>query len=75
MVTFYQRENSIQITTDSDTMVFPKGALMAIASEDSEIVNLRLMASRQNVITFKYTDSEIKGADAVETAKLVSELL
>lgn len=75
MVSFRERENSVEITTDSDKMLFPKGKLSAIASEDSNIVNLRLMASRQNIITFRYEDSEIKGADAMETAKLVSELL
>lgn len=39
---------------DDDIVVFPTNSILLIANDDSDIINVRLKASRKNVLTFEY---------------------
>ena len=45
--------NSVQFTDDKKMCVFPLGQIILIANDESNTINVRLKASRKNVLTLK----------------------
>lgn len=75
-ITFSVLDNGVEIKTEDKTMLFPKGRLAAIAHKgDNQSVDLRLMASRKNVISFRYDKCNMAKADAEKTAEAIGEIL
>lgn len=55
MVTISVLNNSVEVGDGKVTMLFPKGRLNAIAHKgDDQSVDLRLMGSRKNIMSFRY---------------------
>ena len=76
MVTISVLNNSVEVGDGKVTMLFPKGRLNAIAHKgDNQSVDLRLMASRKNVISFRYDKCNMAKADAEKTAEAIGEIL
>ena len=76
MVTITSLTNGVEINDGVKTMLFPKGRLAAIAHKgDNQSVDLRLMASRKNVISFRYDNCNMAESDAEETAEAIGEIL
>ena len=76
MVTITSLTNGLEINDGKVTMLFPKGRLSAIAHKgDNQSVDLRLMASRKNVISFRYDNCNMAKADAEKTAEAIGEIL
>ena len=76
MVTISVLNNSVEVDDGKVTMLFPKGRLNAIAHKgDNQSVDLRLMASRKNVISFRYDKCNMAKADAEKTAEAIGEIL
>lgn len=75
-VTLSILENGVEIKTEDKTMLFPKGRLAAIAHQgDNQSVDLRLMASRKNVLSFRYDKCNMASTDAEKTAEAIGEIL
>ena len=56
-VSFTASENSVVIKIGDVTMVYPKGALTLHADESkTDSIELRLTASRKNILSFNYKD-------------------
>ena len=76
MVTISVLNNSVEVDDGKVTMLFPKGRLNAIAHKGAgQSVDLRLMASRKNVISFRYDKCNMAKEDAEETAEAIGEIL
>lgn len=76
MVTITSLTNGVEISDGVKTMLFPKGRLNAIAHKgDNQSVDLRLMASRKNVMSFRYDKCNMAKADAEKTAEAIGEIL
>lgn len=76
MVTITSLTNGVEISDGVKTMLFPKGRLAAIAHKgDNQSVDLRLMGSRKNVISFKYDKCNMAESDAEATAEAIGEIL
>ena len=76
MVTITSLTNGVEISDGVKTMLFPKGRLAAIAHKgDNQSVDLRLMASRKNVISFRYDKCNMAKEDAEKTAEAIGEIL
>lgn len=70
--------NSVVISDgdENKTIQFPKGKLSAIAHKgDNQSVDLRLMASRKNILSFRYDQCNMAESDAEETAAAIGEIL
>ena len=56
-VSFTASENSVVIKIGDVTMVFPKGTLSLHADESkTDSIEVRLTASRKNILSFNYKD-------------------
>ena len=56
-VSFTASENSVVIKIGDVTMVYPKGALTLHADEsNTDSIEVRLTASRKNILSFNYKD-------------------
>ena len=56
-VSFTASENSVVIKMGDVTMVYPKGALTLHADEsNTDSIEVRLTASRKNILSFNYKD-------------------
>ena len=76
MVTITSLTNGVEINDGKVTMLFPKGRLCAIAHKGAgQSVDLRLMASRKNVLSFRYDKCNMAKADAEKTAEAIGEIL
>lgn len=76
MVTISVLNNSVEVGDGKVTMLFPKGRLSAIAHKgDNQSVDLRLMASRKNILSFRYDKCNMAKADAEKTAEAIGEIL
>lgn len=53
-VSFTASENSVVIKIGDVTMVYPKGTLILHSNTDS--IEIRLTASRKNILSFNYKD-------------------
>ena len=57
-VSFTASENSVVIKIGDVTMVYPKGTLTLHADESkTDSIEVRLTASRKNILSFNYKDS------------------
>lgn len=76
MITITEQTNGVLIADGQKSMLFPKGVLSAHGnSGDNQSVDLRLMASRKNIISFPYDDCNLAESDAEETAEAIGEIL
>ena len=76
MVTITSLTNGVEISDGVKTMLFPLQRLSAIAHQgDNQTVDLRLMGSRKNVISFRYDKCNMAKADAEKTAEAIGEIL
>ena len=68
--------NSIIFNKDDIKYVYPINTIMLIANDNSDVINVRLRASRKNVLTFSYKDVENLSAssanDMLEQISLLS---
>ena len=56
-VSFTESENSVVIKIGDVTMVYPKGTLTLHADEsNTDSIEVRLTASRKNILSFNYKD-------------------
>ena len=56
-VSFTASENSVVIKIGDVTMVYPKGTLSLHADEsNTDSIEVRLIASRKNILSFNYKD-------------------
>lgn len=58
---------------DGSQVVYPAQAILFITNDNSDSVNVRLKASRKNVLTFNYKD--VTNYSATSAADLVKQLL
>lgn len=75
MINFLERENSIQIEKDGTKTVFPKGVLSAHTEEGSNSIELRLMASRKNIYSFNFDDTNLEGDDASTVLENIEKII
>lgn len=71
MVEINKVGNTIIISTDKKNMAFPASAVLAYADKESDFVNIRLKATRKNVIGFNYKDA----TPSVESAEAMVEYI
>ena len=55
-VSFTASENSVVIKIGDVTMVYPKGTLTLHAESNTDSIEIRLTASRKNILSFNYKD-------------------
>ena len=68
--------NSVQFTDDKKMCVFPLGQIILIANDESNTINVRLKASRKNVLTFNYQDiANIEASSATEAVETLSQII
>lgn len=68
--------STIKVQNEEKTVFYPKGSLYAFANEgEQQAVSMRLMASRKNVHTFLYSDTNIQGGSASEVVEKLNEIL
>lgn len=76
MYNITEQGNSIQITDGTTIYLFPKGVLSAIAHKgDNQTVDIRLMASRKNILTFRYDNCNLAQDDAEKTAIEIGKIM
>lgn len=67
--------NSIVFNNGKEKHIFPLNAIFLIANDDSNSINVRLKASRKNVLTFNYTEvTNISAESSTEMVELISLL-
>lgn len=68
--------SSIVFDNEDKQFVFPMNSIFLISNDDSEIINVRLKASRKNILQFSYKDvSNISAQSANEMVNKISELI
>ena len=76
MVTITSLTNGVEISDGVKTMLFPLQRLSAIAHQgDNQTVDLRLMGSRKNILSFRYDKCNMALGDAENTAKNIQHIL
>jgi hypothetical protein len=67
--------NSIVFNKDNEKHIYPLNAIFLIANDDSNSINVRLRASRKNVLTFNYNEvTNLTAESATEMVELISML-
>ena len=67
--------NSIIFNKDDIKYVYPINTIMLIANDNSDVINVRLRASRKNVLTFNWNDvTNIQASSANEMLEMISLL-
>ena len=67
--------NSIVFNKGGIKYVFPVNTIMLIANDNSDVINVRLRASRKNVLTFNWNDvTNIQASSANEMLEMISLL-
>ena len=67
--------NSIIFDKDDIKYVYPINTIMLIANDNSDVINVRLRASRKNVLTFNWNDvTNIQASSANEMLEMISLL-
>lgn len=67
--------NSIVFEKDNVKHIYPLNAIFLIANDDSNSINVRLRASRKNVLTFNYNEvTNLTAESATEMVELISML-
>lgn len=79
MVTISVLNNSVEVDDEVGgkvKMLFPKGRLNAIAHKgDGQSVDLRLMGSRKNIMSFRYDMCNMAQENAEKTAEEIGKIL
>ena len=76
MVTISVLNNSVEVGDGKVTMLFPKRRVNAIAHKgDGQSVDLRLMASRKNIMSFRYDMCNMAQENAEKTAEEIGKIL
>ena len=71
-----RKGNCVQFTHDGKQSVFPIGSLILIASDNSESINVRLISSRKNVLTFNVDQlTNPTASTATEAVELISSII
>lgn len=76
MITLNNTENSLMITyTEQDVdYIIPKGVAIAIQSDDTDTVDLKMIATRKTVLSLKASD--VQGySTARQLAEALQEML
>lgn len=67
--------NSVIFNKDNIKYVYPINTIMLIANDNSDVINVRLKASRKNVLTFNWNDvTNIQASSANEMLEMISLL-
>lgn len=67
--------NSIVFNKDDIKYVYPINTIMLIANYNSDVINVRLRASRKNVLTFNWNDvTNIQASSANDMLEQISLL-
>lgn len=67
--------NSIVFEKENSKHIYPLNAIFLIANDDSNSINVRLRASRKNVLTFNYNEvTNLTAESATEMVELISML-
>lgn len=67
--------NSVVFNKDGIKYVYPINTIMLIANDNSDVINVRLRASRKNVLTFNWNDvTNIQASSALEMLEMISLL-
>lgn len=67
--------NSVVFNKDGIKYVYPINTIMLIANDNSDVINVRLRASRKNVLTFNWNDvTNIQASSANEMLEMISLL-
>lgn len=67
--------NSIVFDKGESKHIYPLNAIFLIANDDSKSINVRLRASRKNVLTFNYDEiTNLSAESATEMVELISLL-
>ena len=67
--------NSIIFNKDDIKYVYPINTIRLIANDNSDFINVRLRASRKNVLTFNWNDvTNIQASSANEMLEMISLL-
>lgn len=76
MYNITSNSSSVTITDGTRTWAFPKGVLTAHANAgDNQSVDLRLLATRKNVLSFRYDQCNLAGKDAQETVENIGRII
>ena len=68
--------NSFAFKFEDKTLVFPANSIYLIANDDSNIIVLKLKASRKTITTFLYTDvKNIQASSATEMVEKIGEII
>lgn len=74
-MTINKINNSIIFNKDDIKYVYPINTIMLIANDNSDFINVRLRASRKNVLTFNWNDvTNIQASSANEMLEMISLL-
>lgn len=75
-MTIDKLNNSIVFDKDGIKYIYPINTILLISNDNDNIINVRLKASRKNVLTFSYKDVENLSAssanDMLEQISLLS---
>lgn len=66
--------NSLIFDKDGVQYVFPLNSLILISNDDSKMVNVRLKASRKNLLQFLYDECNISSTSANDLITKINEL-
>ena len=67
--------NSIVFEKENEKHIFPLNAIFLVANDESASINVRLRASRKNVLTFDYTEvTNLTAGSSTEMVELISML-
>ena len=67
--------NSVVFDKDGIKYVYPINTIMLIANDNSDVINVRLRASRKNVLTFNWNEvTNIQASSALEMLEQISLL-
>lgn len=75
MYNISSQNNTVVINNGERTWAFPKGTIWLHGNRDSESVDVKLAASRQTIMSFRYDDCNMAGADALETIQNIIQII
>lgn len=75
MVTITASGASVTIENGPVKATYPKGTLSVHADADSDSVDFRMRASRKTIISVRYDETNMAGADAQATAEAIAAIL
>lgn len=67
--------NSIVFDKGNEKHIYPLNTIFLIANDESASINVRLKASRKNVLTFNYTEvTNLTAGSSTEMVELIASL-